>query len=80
MCACQPSCAAGQLMERRERGQEGSAVARCGAGLLLLGNEEWKARRGKVTGGRVTLPEVRDKEEERKVRRRLYTALSSVFR
>lgn len=41
--ACKPSCTAGQLMKRRKKGQEGSAVARCGVGLLLLGNEQWEA-------------------------------------
>lgn len=44
MCACKPSCAAGQLTERRKKGQEGSAVAQCGVGLFLLGNEEWEAQ------------------------------------
>lgn len=48
VCACvQTSCAAGQLMERKKKGQEGSAVARCGVSLLLLGNEEWEAQEEK---------------------------------
>lgn len=33
-------------MMRRKKGQEGSAVAQCGVGLLLLGNEQWKAQGG----------------------------------
>lgn len=32
-------------MKRRKKGQEGSAVARCGVGLLLLGNEQWEAHK-----------------------------------
>lgn len=55
-------------------------MAQCGAGLPLLGNEKWKVQGGKVTGGRVTLPMVGDKEEKKKVSRRLHTALSSVVR
>ena len=47
MCACKHNCAAGQFTERRKKGQEGSAVAQCGVGLFLLGNEEWEAQEGK---------------------------------
>lgn len=36
--------AAGQLMKKRRRGQSGLAVAWCGIGLLLVGNEEWAAQ------------------------------------
>lgn len=42
--ACKPSCAAGQLMEKRKKGQEGSVVARCGVGQHSLNNEEWEAQ------------------------------------
>lgn len=39
-----PARTAGQLMMRRKKGQEGSAVAQCGVGLLLLGNEQREAQ------------------------------------
>lgn len=38
--ACKPSCAAGQLVERRKKGQKGSAMAQWVVGLLLLGNKD----------------------------------------
>lgn len=37
-------------MERRKKGQEGSAVARCGVDLLLLGNEECEAQKEEEEG------------------------------
>lgn len=69
MCAGKPSCAAGQRMERRKKGQEGSAVARCGVGLLFWVTRNGRRKRRKTRKSKARLPEVRNKEKDREVRR-----------
>lgn len=55
VCGCawtrKPSATAGQFIKRRKKGQQGSALARCGAGLLTMAKKGWEAKGGGGSGG-----------------------------